>query len=206
MHLPDDEDRAPLFRRLPKLRGARASASRNPCAGGNRDRRRAAPRRDPGAGGPPSLSRLADGARWRQRCRGSRQGAARFRSQVPALLDPEWAPRGAARRVDPRGGPRSGKTAMSGSGDTKQDVMADTDRIDALAAQIAAAMPDLDPALQQAALTLLRLLALGEPVAVQRLADALGLPAAYLDETLERSPGVLRDDQRRIIGFMGLSV
>ena len=95
---------------------------------------------------------------------------------------------------------------MSGSGDTKQDGMADTDRIDALAAQIAAAMPDVDPALQQAALTLLRLLAKGEPVGVRRLADALGLPAAYLDETLERSPGVLRDDQRRIIGFMGLSV
>jgi alkylmercury lyase len=84
--------------------------------------------------------------------------------------------------------------------------MTHTDRIEALAAQIAAAMPNLDPPLQQAALTLLRLLAHGEPVAVQRLADALGLPAAYLDETLEHSPGVFRDDQRRIVGFMGLSV
>ena len=95
---------------------------------------------------------------------------------------------------------------MSISSERKQDSTADTDRIDALAAQIGAAMPELDPALQRAALTLLRLLALGEPVAVQRLADALALPAADLDETLERSPGVLRDDQRRIIGFMGLSV
>jgi alkylmercury lyase len=95
---------------------------------------------------------------------------------------------------------------MSISTERKQGITADTDRIDALAAQIGAAMPELDPALQRAALTLLRLLAVGEPVAVQRLADALALPAADLDETLERSPGVLRDDQRRIIGFMGLSV
>ena len=95
---------------------------------------------------------------------------------------------------------------MCSLSDRKEDGTADTDRIEALAAQIAAAMPELDPALQRAALTLLRLLALGEPVAVQRLADALALPAADLDETLERSPGVLRDDQRRIIGFVGLSV
>jgi len=78
--------------------------------------------------------------------------------------------------------------------------------IDALAAQVAAAIPDLDPPLQKAALTLLRLLAQGEPVDVQLLSDALALLAADLDETLERTPGVFRDDQRRVIGFMGLSV
>ena len=94
---------------------------------------------------------------------------------------------------------------MSISGDKEGDGT-DTARVVGLAAQIAGAMPDLTPALQQAALTLLRLLAQGEPVDVQRLAEAVALPAAYVDETLERSPGVLRDDQRRIIGFMGLSV
>ena len=78
--------------------------------------------------------------------------------------------------------------------------------IDALAAQVAAAIPDLDPPLQKAALTLLGLLAQGEPVDVQRLSDALALPAADLDETLERTPGVFRDGQHRVIGFMGLSV
>jgi len=78
--------------------------------------------------------------------------------------------------------------------------------IDALAAQVAVAIPDLDPPLQKAALTLLRLLAQGEPLDVQRLSDALALPAACLDGTLERTPGVFRDDQRRVIGFMGLSV
>jgi alkylmercury lyase len=94
---------------------------------------------------------------------------------------------------------------MSMSGDKEGDGT-DTERVVGLAAQIAGAMPDLTPALQQAALTLLRLLARGEPVDVQRLAEALALPAAYVDETLERSPGVLRDDDGRIVGLMGLSV
>jgi alkylmercury lyase len=91
-------------------------------------------------------------------------------------------------------------------GDSSRDSGADTGHLDALAAQIAAAMPDLDPSLQHAAMTLLRLLAQGEPVDVQRLADALALPVAYVDQTLERSPGVFRDDHRRIVGFMGLSI
>ena len=91
------------------------------------------------------------------------------------------------------------------SGDKEGDGT-DTARVVGLAAQIAGAMPDLTPALQQAALTLLRLLAQGEPVDVQRLAEAVALPAAYVDETLERSPGVLRDDDGRIVGLMGLSV
>ena len=94
---------------------------------------------------------------------------------------------------------------MSMSGDKEGDGT-DTARVVGLAAQIAGAMPDLTPALQQAALTLLRLLAQGEPVDVQRLAEAVALPAAYVDETLERSPGVLRDDDGRIVGLMGLSV
>jgi alkylmercury lyase len=67
-------------------------------------------------------------------------------------------------------------------------------------------MPELDPTLQQAALTLLRLLAQGEPIDVQRLAEALALPADYLDETLDASPGVFRDDRRRVTGVLGLSV
>ncbi len=59
--------------------------------------------------------------------------------------------------------------------------MIDNDRIETLAAQYTAAMPDLDPPLQRAALVLLRLLAQGEPVEVQRLADTSGLPTDYLE-------------------------
>ena len=84
--------------------------------------------------------------------------------------------------------------------------MTDSDRIEALAAQYTAAMPDLDPSLQQAALALLRLLARGEPVEVQRLADASGLPADYLEATLAASPGIFRDDRGGVTGALGLSV
>jgi alkylmercury lyase len=86
--------------------------------------------------------------------------------------------------------------------------MTNPDRIDIeeLAAQLVAAMPDLDPAEQQGALTLLRLLAQGEPVEVEYLSEALALPAAQLEETLDRWPGVFRDGHRRIIGIGGLTV
>ena len=90
--------------------------------------------------------------------------------------------------------------------DSRKNSMASTDRIEALAGQFSAAMPDLDPALQETALTLLRLLARGEPVAVRRLAAALALPADQLDPALDAAPGVFRDDLGRVTGFMGLSV
>jgi alkylmercury lyase len=51
-----------------------------------------------------------------------------------------------------------------------------------------------------------RLLAQGEPVSVQQLAQALTRPAGYLDDTLDQAPGVFRDDARRITGFLGLKV
>jgi alkylmercury lyase len=84
--------------------------------------------------------------------------------------------------------------------------MTDTDRIEALAAQYTAAMPDLDPSLQRAALVLLRLLAQGEPVEVQRLADASGHPADFVEAALDAAPGIFRDDRRRVTGALGLSV
>jgi alkylmercury lyase len=86
--------------------------------------------------------------------------------------------------------------------------MTNPDRIEieGLAAQLVAAMPDLDPAEQQGALALLRVLAQGEPVEVEDVSEALGLPAAQLEETLDRWPGVVRDEHRRIVGIGGLTV
>jgi alkylmercury lyase len=84
--------------------------------------------------------------------------------------------------------------------------MSERDRINVLAARYTAAMPELDPLLQHAALTLLRLLGQGAPVEVQQLAQVLPLPVAYLEETLDGSPGVLRDERRRVTGVLGLSV
>jgi alkylmercury lyase len=100
----------------------------------------------------------------------------------------------------------AGTTEVGWPSACKDFAITSADHIDALAAQITAATPRLEPGLQHAALTLLRMLAHGAPVDVRRLSEALALPTAYVDETLDRSPGVLRDDHRRVIGFMGLSI
>ena len=84
--------------------------------------------------------------------------------------------------------------------------MSDVDRIEALAARYRAAMPNLDPRLQNAALALLRFLAQGEPVEVQRVADATGLPGDYLAATLAAAPGIFQDERGRVTGALGLSV
>jgi alkylmercury lyase len=78
--------------------------------------------------------------------------------------------------------------------------------IDALADRLAAAMPPLDAAEQQIAITLIRQLALGAPVSVSQLATATGLPETQTAQTLDRFPGVFRDEEQRVVGFMGLTV
>jgi alkylmercury lyase len=85
--------------------------------------------------------------------------------------------------------------------------MAHTPDIEALAEKISAAMPQLDATEQHVALTLLRTLALGEPVIFSELATAAGVPEDQTAAALDRfSGGVFRDGQQRIIGFFGLSV
>jgi hypothetical protein len=58
--------------------------------------------------------------------------------------------------------------------------MAAAPEIKALAEQLAAAMPALDPAEQLVAINLTRLLADGEPVPTARLAQAVDLPEAQV--------------------------
>jgi alkylmercury lyase len=84
--------------------------------------------------------------------------------------------------------------------------VAETPNIDELAALLVAAMPKLDESEQHIALTLIRQLAVGAPVSVEQLATAADAPLARVTQALERLPGVFRDEQQRIIGFMGLSV
>jgi alkylmercury lyase len=85
--------------------------------------------------------------------------------------------------------------------------MAHTPDIEALAEKISAAMPQLDATEQHVALTLLRTLALGEPVIFSELATAADVPEDQAAAALDRfSGGVFRDGQQRIIGFFGLSV
>jgi alkylmercury lyase len=84
--------------------------------------------------------------------------------------------------------------------------MTDVPDIDALAERLTAAMPRLDATEQRIALTLIRQLALGAPVSVSRLATAADLSVAQVTDTLDRLPGVFRDGEQRVVGFMGLTV
>jgi alkylmercury lyase len=59
---------------------------------------------------------------------------------------------------------------------------------------------------QQLSLELYRLLALGQPVAPEALAQAVRLDRARVDAVLSDWPGVYRDDQRRVIGYGGLTI
>ena len=74
------------------------------------------------------------------------------------------------------------------------------------AESLAGAMPALGPAEQQLALAVYRRLAAGDPVPPSALATELGRGEAEVDETLDRWPGVYRDDAGRVIGFRGLAI
>jgi alkylmercury lyase len=75
-----------------------------------------------------------------------------------------------------------------------------------LADKLTAAMPRLDPREQQVALALIRQLALAAPVSGNLLAEEAELPEADVANALERLPGVFRDDEQRVVGFMGLTI
>jgi alkylmercury lyase len=84
--------------------------------------------------------------------------------------------------------------------------MTGVNRIEELADRLAEAMPCLDASDQRTSLTLLRELALGAPVSSGRLATAARVSAAQITDALDRLPAVVRDDQQRVVGFMGLTV
>jgi alkylmercury lyase len=84
--------------------------------------------------------------------------------------------------------------------------MTDVPGIDALAGRLTAAMPRLSASEQRIALTLIRQLALGVPVGVSRLASAAEVSEAQITSMLDHLPGVFRDEQQQVVGFMGLTV
>src|ERR671936_698415 len=75
-----------------------------------------------------------------------------------------------------------------------------------LAEKIASAVARLDKGGQQLGLTLIRLLAQGEPVSPARLAERVGWTEARVFQELHRWPGVYWDDTGRVIGYAGLTV
>ena len=84
--------------------------------------------------------------------------------------------------------------------------MTNAPEVNALASMLTAAMPRLADSEQRIALTLIRQLALGVPVGVSRLASAAEVSEAQITDTLDHLPGVFRDEEQRVVGFMGLSV
>lgn len=75
-----------------------------------------------------------------------------------------------------------------------------------LAEELVAATPPLDEEQQRLALALYGLLAEGEPVARERLADRAAVASADLAPLLDGLPGVYHDELGRVIGFWGMSL
>ncbi len=78
-----------------------------------------------------------------------------------------------------------------------------SDRLDSLATAVATAVPDFD---EHVALAVYRRLAEGSPAPAADVADRAGARAERVEQLLNSWPGVFFDDQRRVIGFWGLTV
>ena len=76
----------------------------------------------------------------------------------------------------------------------------------ALAQKVADALPKLSASEQGIALGLYRLLAEGEPVSPDRLAQHLDLSKSLVREALNSWPAVYFDDEKNVVGFWGLAV
>ncbi len=75
-----------------------------------------------------------------------------------------------------------------------------------VALKVAAAFPQLSAPEQRIALGLYRLLAEGEPVSSDRLAQHLDLSTNLVREVLNSWPAVYFDDEKNVIGFWGLAL
>lgn len=78
--------------------------------------------------------------------------------------------------------------------------------VEELARSIISCFPKLSSREQQLSLRIYRLLAEGQPVSVDNIANALTMPAERVRGLLDQWPGVYYDDQHRIIGYWGLAL
>ena len=98
---------------------------------------------------------------------------------------------------------------MTGTNNTEvntQKVSRVTPNLNELADLFVRSFPQLSVDDQPLALKLYRLLAKGEPVSSDRLAQALGRSTDSVKQTLTQWPGVFFDESARIKAFLGLSV
>jgi alkylmercury lyase len=84
--------------------------------------------------------------------------------------------------------------------------MRTTPSVDLLTDRLTAAITELDATGQRIGLTLLRLLALGDPVSPATVAERGALPESRVAAELQRWPGVFRDEHGDVIGYAGLTV
>jgi alkylmercury lyase len=75
-----------------------------------------------------------------------------------------------------------------------------------MAEAIRTAMPHMDATEQRIAIATYRLLAEGEPVTSEAVAQATNNPVGRVEEALNSWPGVYRDDEGRVVGFWGLTI
>lgn len=84
--------------------------------------------------------------------------------------------------------------------------MGDIAPVQRLAERLIVAVPKFGQDEQRVGLALIRSLAAGAPVSDLEVADAAGAAEPGVRDALDRWPGVFRDEDGRVVGFMGLSV
>ena len=78
--------------------------------------------------------------------------------------------------------------------------------VDAVVASILGMLPTLDVGDQNLSLELYRLLAQGQPVPREALAERANVSIETVGRFLDRWPGVFSDPEQRVIGYWGLSI
>jgi alkylmercury lyase len=78
--------------------------------------------------------------------------------------------------------------------------------LDMIAGTLLAAFPKLDGLDRRLSLGLYRMLAEGQPVSRDALARQLRAPSEAVDRILDGWPGVFSDQERRVVGYWGLSL
>ena len=81
-----------------------------------------------------------------------------------------------------------------------------SDRLGSLAAAVAKAAPDFDGEQQRIALAVYRRLAEGSPAPASSIAADAGAESERVEDLLASWPGVFLDEDRRVVGFWGLTI